>query len=88
MHAANPEKSRRLARMLELLKAHPRGATTLELQRWSDSCAVSTDISELRQSGYVIDCICEGTNRNGRKVYRYTLNRYSEPLIRRKADKW
>jgi hypothetical protein len=73
MHAADPERSNRLARMLELLKAHPRGATTLDLARWSDSCAVGTDISELRQSGYFIDCICEGKNRNGRKVYRYTL---------------
>jgi hypothetical protein len=56
--------------MLELLKAHPRGATTLELQRWSDSCAVATDISELRQSGHIIPkptCYVK----NGRRIFTY-----------------
>jgi len=78
MHAANPEKSRRLARMLELLKAHPRGATTLELQRWSDSCAVSTDISELRQNGYIIERRRLDNTPNGRQVHQYTLKGRTE----------
>ena len=60
--------------MLELLKAQGAlGATTFELQAWSGSMAPATDISELRQNGYRVACKCEGTNGNGRRVYRYKL---------------
>jgi hypothetical protein len=73
MHAANPETSSRLKRMLYYLRQYPAGATTLELQRWTDSCAVHTDIAELRAAGHVIERKCQGKNKNGRwiNVYRY-----------------
>ena len=72
MHAANPEKSRRLARTLEILKSSPRGVTTAELQAWTGSMAPATDCSELRQSGYRIACRFQET-KNGRRIYRYTM---------------
>ena len=73
MHAGNPERSRRLARLLDLLQASPRGITTAEIQIWTGSMAPATDVSELRQSGYRITRTCEGKNKNGRQVNRYTL---------------
>ena len=72
MHHGNPDRSRRLARALAYVQsAGPVGCTTAELQSWTLSMAPATDISELRQSGYQIDCKAEGMN-NGRRVYRYT----------------
>lgn len=73
MHACDPTRSKRLAKLLELLRAHPRGITTAEIQGWTGSMAPATDCSELRQSGYRVSCRCEGVNGNGRRVYRYTL---------------
>jgi hypothetical protein len=78
MHSGNPDTSRRLARTLEILKSHPRGVTTAELQAWTGSMAPATDCSELRQSGYRIGCLYEGTSQNGRRVYRYTLDGMSK----------
>ncbi len=73
MHHGNPDTSNRLNRTLTYLRAAgAKGATTAELQAWSRSMAPGTDVSELRQSGYLIDCHCEGLNGNGRRVYRYT----------------
>ena len=73
MHAANPDRSFRLKHALDYLKdAGSYGVTTAQLQVATFSMAPATDVSELRQSGYLIDCTNEGTNENGRKVYRYT----------------
>jgi predicted DNA-binding transcriptional regulator YafY len=71
MHAANPDKSERLSRMLRVLKAHPHGLTTAELQTWTKSCAVATDISELRQSGHTIRRQYMYQTEGGRHVNRY-----------------
>ena len=70
MNAAKVETSPRLSRMLSVLKAHPEGLTTMELQSWTNSCAVATDISEIRRSNYIIERQFMGV-RNGRKVNRY-----------------
>lgn len=72
MHAANPERSKRLRLALSYLRfGGAGGRTTAEIQEHTGSMAPATDVSELRQSGHVIDCKCEGRNGNGRRVYRY-----------------
>jgi hypothetical protein len=71
MHAANPDRSFRLARTLMLLKScGTRGCTTAEIQAWSNSMAPATDISELRANGHNIPKPTS-TVRNGRRVFRY-----------------
>jgi predicted DNA-binding transcriptional regulator YafY len=72
MHAANPDKSERLARMLRAIKAHPNGVSTMILQRLTDSCAVHTDIAELRENGYRIDRRRGPNTLAGRHVNIYT----------------
>ena len=72
MHAANPDRSKRLSRALDYIRscgAH--GCTTAELQGYTGSMAPATDVSELRRSGYLIDCECDGINIKGRRVYTY-----------------
>lgn len=72
MHAADPSRSERLARALDFVRsAGPIGCTTAEIQSYTGSMAPATDVSELRAAGYLIECRCEGTNGNGRRVYRY-----------------
>ena len=72
MHAANPEKSQRLAHTLDTIRAFGKfGLTTAQLQAHTGSMAPSTDVAELRQRGYRIDCNYVGKN-NGRRIYRYT----------------
>lgn len=71
MHAGNPDRSIRLARLLRYLEAHRvPGATTAEIQGWTGSMAPATDISELRHGGHLIYCKAEGM-KNGRRIYRY-----------------
>jgi len=78
MHAADSTKSERLRRMLNDLRALP-GSTTFEIQNRTKSCAVHSDIAELRQNGYIIDRVCEG-KRNGRQINRwYFRGRRFEP---------
>lgn len=73
MHHANAAKSPRLARLLGYVRSMGRhGATSLDLQQWTGSMAVSTDISELRRNGHRIDCVYEKKTPTGRKVFRYT----------------
>jgi hypothetical protein len=64
------DKTPRLSTVLRILRSHPTGLTTAELQSWTSSMAPATDISELRQSGHAIECKSEGM-RNGRRIYRY-----------------
>lgn len=72
MHAAKLDRSPRLARTLDVLRAHPGGCTTLELVLHTGSCAVHSDVAELRANGIPVRCVYERTA-NGRRVYRYTV---------------
>ncbi len=72
MHAADPSRSKRLARALDYIKScGPIGCTTAELQNYTSSMAPATDVSELRHAGYFIDCEFDCINKNGRRVYTY-----------------
>lgn len=74
MHAAKVEKSRRLQRVLELLRSRgPRGATTREIRDVADVCAVNSIIAELRANGLHVDCEFVERHSNGSAIYRYTL---------------
>lgn len=55
MNAADPNKSRRLLRVLGVL-SDGQEHTTLDLMTRAQVCAVSACISELRAAGHVIDC--------------------------------
>ena len=56
MHAASAEKSERLKRTLAALRAGGLfGRTGAELSRATGSLAISTDISELRKNGWIVD---------------------------------
>ena len=74
IHAANPETSRRLKRVLNWLKDKGTlGATTRELIDGTGFCAINSIVSELRASGISVDCRCEGVSGEGARIYRYTL---------------
>jgi hypothetical protein len=74
MHAAKADKSERLSRTLHYIQTWGSlGATSAEIHAWTGSMAVATDISELRQNGYHIDCKYDGINHDGRKIFRYTF---------------
>lgn len=74
MHAANSEKSGRLQRVLSVLRqAGKQGVSSRELQEKSRTVAPGTCVSELRKSGYVIDCEHLVTYGDGTKVYLYRL---------------
>lgn len=73
MHHASADKSKRLRRLADYIRSMGRhGATSLDLQQWTGSMAIATDVSELRSNGYVIDCTYEKKTPSGRKVFRYT----------------
>lgn len=72
MHAATLERSPRLRRLRDVLAAHPDGLTTMALVQWTGSCAVHSDVAELRANGIGVACEYLGT-REGRRVYRYRL---------------
>ena len=71
MNNANAEKSARLQRTLEILRAFPEGATTFDLQCLSNSMAPATDVSECRANGYDIECRYQGKTSTGRRIYSY-----------------
>lgn len=76
MHAADPEKSTRLKKLLSLLTEHRKpGITTAQIQRHTGSVAPATDVSELRQRGFAIRCKYDGKTRTNRRIYRYFLER-------------
>lgn len=70
MHHAKLAKSKRLQRVLKLLK---RGGayTTQDIIRKAHVCAVNSIISELRANKKRILCKCEG--RGETRVFRYML---------------
>jgi hypothetical protein len=72
MHAADPARSFRLYRALDYIKSCGHfGCTTAELQAHTGSMAPGTDVSEIRQNGYLIACDYEGKTKHGRRIYRY-----------------
>jgi hypothetical protein len=74
MHAAKADKSERLRQTLLAIRSWGKyGATGAQIQGHTGSMAVATDISELRQNGYNIECKYEGLSPYGRKIFRYTF---------------
>lgn len=67
-HAADPQRSARLKRLLRALRENP-GASSLRLQRLANIVSLSNAIGELRLQGHVIDC----TRTDG--VWHYWLRR-------------
>ena len=49
------------------------GATTMQICQACQTTRASSDISELRANGVEIEDQFDGTNENGRKIYRYRL---------------
>lgn len=80
MHAATLSSPRMRKLLFALAEAKPQGLTTAQLADMLGSCAPGTDVSELRRSGYVIDCCYDHTTANGRKAYRYRLIGRTEAL--------
>lgn len=72
MHAAKLSRSPRLKRLLSILRAHPEGMTTMALVQWTGSCAVHSDVAEIRANGVPVACEYQGM-RDGRRVFRYRL---------------
>lgn len=75
MHAANAKKSKRLQATLRALRRSQRGCTTRQLARATGSVAPHSDVAEIRANGFNVSCTYEGTTPNGRRVYRYRLER-------------
>ena len=66
--------SPRLAKLLAFLReCKARGATTLQITQACTTTRASSDVSELRACGVKVVDKFEGTNENGRKVFRYFL---------------
>jgi hypothetical protein len=85
-HGGNPDKSRRLRRILGYLKsARNYGCTGAELQSWSRSLAPATDIADLRKNGFVVERVCEGVNAAGRQVNRYFF-KGRDPILSAVSD--
>ena len=74
MHAGKLSNSPRLQRLLSILKAHPDGMTTMQLVQWTGSCAVHSDVAELRAEPNLIPVACEYQGkRDGRRIYLYRV---------------
>jgi hypothetical protein len=70
-HFANAERSDVLQKTLAFLRQGPR--TTIEITHHTGTTRASSDISELRANGYMIDCEYVGLSDNGKKIHRYIL---------------
>jgi len=68
MHAARAEKSYRLQRVLEALRSHPKGISSMTLIRVAQVVAPGTVVSELRHQGFDIQCKREGPLWNYRLI--------------------
>lgn len=75
MHAARIEDSPRLQKVLEFLRRKG-GATTLEIIKGCEVCAVNSIIAELRANGFNIICSAVPKQRG---VYRYELIEGEQP---------
>jgi len=69
MHAARLEDSPRLQRVLAFLRRHG-PATTIEIVKGCDVCAVNSIIAEIRANGFTVECHAV---KGQRGVYRYEL---------------
>lgn len=69
MNASNPSRSKRLARILKLLR-DGKEYSTRQIADRAMVCAVSACISELRQAGHVIVCSRRKVNSDMRWFYR------------------
>ncbi len=67
MHNAKLERSERLQAVYRVLRLAKKGISSWELAQASQTVAVGTCVSELRQQGHRIDCKREG------HIWRYTL---------------
>lgn len=66
--------SPRLKKLLAFLRDRgAAGATTLEICQHCTTTRASSDVSEARACGVAIVDKFEGTNENGRKIFRYIL---------------
>ncbi len=59
--------------LVKLLRANPRGLTTLEIAKALNCLNPSTTASQARALGFDIDCKFLGLTENKRKTYLYTL---------------
>lgn len=75
LHAARLSSSPRLQRLLEVLEAHPGGISTLQIVLLTNSCAVHSDVSELRDNKIDVRHWYAGKTANGRRVSMYRLQR-------------
>jgi hypothetical protein len=70
----NPNTSAQLGQILAYLHGRGReGATTADICRACGTLNAATCVSELRHAGYQVVCKRQGTNDQGRKIYRYVL---------------
>lgn len=83
IHAADPDKSVRLRRVLGVL-ADGREHSTLDLMTQARVCAVSACISELRESGHRIDCRMAMTD--GQRRWFYRLAPRTAPTVQIKTN--
>lgn len=60
MNAAKVEKSYRLQRVLDALRSHPEGISSMTLIRVAQVVAPGTAVSELRHQGHNIVCTRKG----------------------------
>jgi len=74
IHAADPARSKRLRAVLDfLIKRGVEGATTREIIKVCEVCAVNAIVPELRARGYQITCKTKIDPVTGGRVARYTL---------------
>ncbi len=77
MHFAKLSESFRLQSVMNILSDFGEHST-FEIMRATNSCAVHSDISELRANGIPIKRIYRGKNQNGRQLNFYQLKSVNE----------
>jgi len=78
MHAAKIDDSPRLQKVRDFLRRKG-SATTMEIVKGCEVCAVNSIIAELRSNGFTVDC---SPVKGQRGVYLYTLNEHAQmPLF-------
>lgn len=70
-HLTDAKKSDRLQRILGALSDRSEHST-FELMMLTKSCAIHSDVDDLRNNGYQIDCKYHGME-DGRRIYKYRL---------------
>ena len=72
MNAAKVDNSARLQRVLETLRRHPEGASSMTIITEAQVVAPGTVVSELRHCGYDIDCSRKGD------IWTYRMGQYAK----------